>query len=66
MQFIISAKTLGVNRVTLENLLKKSDFVILACPLTPETKYLINKETINLMKSNAVLVNIARGGNYTY
>lgn len=41
--------------------LPKADFVVLACPLTPETENLINAETLKAMKSSAFLVNVARG-----
>ena len=41
--------------------LKKSDIVILTLPLTEETRHLINKDKINNMKKNVVLVNVARG-----
>jgi D-3-phosphoglycerate dehydrogenase len=47
--------------VTLEELLTKSDFVVLACPLTPQTRYLINPDTLGRMKPAAWLVNIGRG-----
>lgn len=47
--------------VKLDTLLKESDFVSLHCPLTPETKYLIDERELNLMKPTAVLVNTARG-----
>ncbi|CAH2044112.1 unnamed protein product, partial [Iphiclides podalirius] len=56
------AQALGVERVPLEQLLKESDYVLLCCPLTKESKHLINANTLKLMKSNAVLVNIGRGG----
>ncbi|XP_068617929.1 glyoxylate reductase/hydroxypyruvate reductase-like [Battus philenor] len=56
------AKNLGAERVPLEELLKESDYVLLCCPLTGETKNLINANTLKLMKKNAVLVNIGRGG----
>lgn len=42
--------------------LMKSDIVILTLPLTEETRSLINKDKISIMKDNAVLVNVARGG----
>ena len=45
----------------LDELLSKSDFVILACPLTPQTRYLINAGTIGLMKRAAWLINVGRG-----
>ncbi|XP_028029280.1 glyoxylate reductase/hydroxypyruvate reductase-like [Bombyx mandarina] len=55
------AKLLGVERVPLQELLEESDFVVLVCPLTNETRHLINADTLKMMKKNAVLVNIARG-----
>ncbi|CAH0725534.1 unnamed protein product, partial [Brenthis ino] len=55
------AKSLGAERVPLETLLKESDFVILCCPLTKDTKHLINNETLKMMKKTSVLVNIGRG-----
>lgn len=42
--------------------LMKSDIVILTLPLTDETKHLISKDQIDIMKDNAVLVNVSRGG----
>lgn len=45
----------------LETLLKESDFVSLHCPLTPETRYLIDAEELELMKPTAILINTARG-----
>lgn len=59
---LLIAQALGVQRVPLETLLKESDYVLLCCPLTSESKHLINANTLKLMKSNAVLVNIGRGG----
>lgn len=53
---------LGVEFVSLDQLLRESDFVILACPMTPETKHLINKNTLQKMKPQSVLINIGRGG----
>ncbi len=47
--------------VDLEELLHYSDIVTLHCPLTPETKGVINRETLNLMKKSAFLVNTSRG-----
>lgn len=51
----------GVEQVGLEELLKRSDFVSLHCPLTPETNRLINAERIALMKPTAFLINTSRG-----
>lgn len=45
----------------LDELLSQSDIVTLHCPLTEETRHLINREKIALMKKNAVLINCARG-----
>lgn len=45
----------------IEGILKRSDIVTLHCPLTSETKGLINSERLKMMKSSALLVNTARG-----
>ncbi len=46
---------------SLDDLLKLSDFVVLALPLSNETYRLISERELNLMKSSAYLINIARG-----
>ncbi|MFP4698133.1 MAG: NAD(P)-dependent oxidoreductase [Eubacteriales bacterium] len=46
----------------LDTALVKSDIIILSLPLTDETRHLINKDRINLMKANVVLINVSRGG----
>jgi D-3-phosphoglycerate dehydrogenase / 2-oxoglutarate reductase len=51
----------GVEGSSLADLLKNSDFVVLACPLTAETRHLINKETLARMKPGAWLINVGRG-----
>jgi glycerate dehydrogenase len=51
----------AIKFVSLEELLKESDFVTLHCPLTSETKHLINKSRLELMKPNAFIINTARG-----
>jgi phosphoglycerate dehydrogenase-like enzyme len=53
---------IGATYATLEELLARSDVVSLNCPLTPATRNLINKTTLQRMKKTAVLVNVARGG----
>src|SRR5690606_16794402 len=45
----------------LDALLEEADLLVLACPLTPETHHLIGREQFQLMKSTAVIVNVARG-----
>jgi phosphoglycerate dehydrogenase-like enzyme len=45
----------------LHRLLPDADFVVLTCPLTPETEGLIDAEALAGMKSSARLVNVARG-----
>ncbi len=46
---------------SLNILLKQSDYVVIACPLTPLTKNLINLKEFKIMKKNAIIINVARG-----
>ena len=50
-----------VEQVSQEELLKRSDIVVLHCPLNAETRGMINYEKLSLMKKSAVLINVARG-----
>lgn len=50
-----------VQFVTLEELIKQSDFITIHCPLTVDTKHLINKERLQMMKKSAFIINTARG-----
>ena len=45
----------------LPSLLPRADFVVLTCPLTPETEKLIDSQALALMKNRAYLINMARG-----
>jgi len=66
--YAFSRKKSAVKEVTfftgtsgLTNLLKRSDAVVLALPLTSQTARIINAERLSEMKKDAILVNIARG-----
>lgn len=51
-----------VRFVSLAELLRESDFVSLHCPLKAETKHILNKERLQLMKPSAYVINTSRGG----
>ena len=46
----------------IDYILKNSDYIVIACPLTPLTYQLINKKKINQCKPSAYIINISRGG----
>ncbi len=52
---------LGAKKVELETVLADADFISLHMPVTSETRGIINRETIGLMKSTAILINTGRG-----
>jgi len=56
------AKELGIKYVPLDTLLAESDIISLHTPLNGQTKGLISREKIALMKKTAVIINCARGG----
>lgn len=56
------ADSLNTEIVEMIELIEKSDFISLHIPLTPETQDMISAKELNQMKSNAVLINTARGG----
>ena len=66
MKIIINTSTASVNKiyenVSIRELCMRSDIISLHCPLTQDNEGMVNKEFLDLMKSDSVLVNTARGG----
>jgi phosphoglycerate dehydrogenase-like enzyme len=56
-----AVRALGVELVSLEDLLRRADLVTLHCPATAENRHLIDRERLALMKPTAHLINTARG-----
>ena len=56
------AQAMGVEKVDIQTLFKRSDFITIHTPLTAETRHLINKTTIGMMKNGVRIINCARGG----
>ena len=56
------AKAMGVEKVNLNELFRGSDFITIHTPITAETRNLINKDTIKIMKNGVRIINCARGG----
>lgn len=54
-------KDSNIEMVSLEDVFRKSDVISLHCPLTDETRELINRDRLSWMKSNALLLNTGRG-----
>jgi D-lactate dehydrogenase len=52
---------IGMTYVERDELFRRSDVIILTAPLTPETKHMVNAETLKLFKKGSVLVNTGRG-----
>lgn len=61
MKVVITSRSPKPNALPLEELLRTSDFISLHCPLNADTKHLINKDTLKLMKPTAYLINTGRG-----
>jgi glyoxylate reductase len=59
-----AARDSGLNaqRMEVDEVFATADAVSLHCPLTPETRHLVNSRRLSLMKPSAILVNTARGG----
>ncbi|MEG0775245.1 D-glycerate dehydrogenase [Clostridium sp.] len=58
---IQAEKELGAKYCSLEEVLKRSDFIVLMTPLTEETKELISYEQFDMMKETAIFINASRG-----
>ncbi|MBO6018649.1 MAG: D-2-hydroxyacid dehydrogenase [Prevotella sp.] len=50
-----------ITKKTINELLEECDVITLHCPLTPETRHLINDKSIRMMKPTAILINTGRG-----
>ena len=59
---LFPAKDSGIDYVALDERLEQSDIISLHCPLTDETRHMINAAAIEKMKKGVVLVNTSRGG----
>lgn len=47
--------------MSVDDLVRRSDFIIVAAVLVAETKFVVNKDRLALMKPNAVVINVGRG-----
>jgi glycerate dehydrogenase len=56
-----SALPAGIEKASIEDLLATADVLSLHCPLTENTRHLINADTLRQMKSTAILINTGRG-----
>jgi D-3-phosphoglycerate dehydrogenase / 2-oxoglutarate reductase len=50
-----------VTNADIDTIFRESDFILLSCPLTADTKHLVNRERLAMMKPSAALINAARG-----
>jgi D-3-phosphoglycerate dehydrogenase len=57
-----NAREMGIKKVELSELFRASDFITIHTPLTVETRNLINRKTIEMMKDGVRIINCARGG----
>ncbi len=55
------ARELGIRLVELDELFRESDVLSVSCPLTPETRHIVNAKRLGLMKRTAYVINTARG-----
>lgn len=56
-----SGKVVEAKHVSLDRLYAESDAIVITCPLTPETRGMVNDAAFERMKDGMVLVNVARG-----
>ena len=65
MEILVGARpgdpTPTTDRMPMAGLFRHADFISLHCPLTPDTRHIINRQSLALMKPSAFLVNTARG-----
>ena len=54
-------KEKGFEYVSVEEIWKKSDIISFHCPLTDETRHMVNKKSISKMKKNVIIINTSRG-----
>ena len=57
-QFVLPS---GIKKMDLDELFAECDVISLHCPLTPDTKEMVNAERLSKMKKNAILINTGRG-----
>jgi glyoxylate reductase len=60
--YAVGQPAAGSDAVPIDRLLATSDIVSIHCPLTPETRHLINQASLARMKRSAYLINTSRGG----
>ena len=55
-------KSSDIEYTDLDSLFEKSDIISLHCPLTPETRHIINGGSLAMMRPNSIIINTSRGG----
>lgn len=61
LSYVFAVERLNGKMVSVDDLVRRSDFIILTVVLTPETKFIINKDRLAFMKPNAIIINVGRG-----
>lgn len=57
-------KEIGATHVSFDDLVSQSDFIVVTCALTTETKEMFNDAVFAKMKRTAIFINTSRGGKY--